>query len=63
MHTLYMLQQVLDVSDKQLYTLTIDYITDRSVDNQEMEKYYFKFYKVMQEFLTKGDHKSIMKKY
>ena len=54
---------MLDVSDKQLYSLTIDYITDRSVDNQEMEKYYFKFYKVIQEFLTKGDHKSIMKKY
>ena len=44
MHTLYLLQKVLDVSDKQLYSLSIDYVMDKTISNAEMEKYYFKYY-------------------
>ena len=59
---LYQLQEVLQITDKQLYTLTIDYLTSRKFSNANMEKYYHKYYKVLLEFLDKGDYKCVMKK-
>lgn len=57
----YKYQEVLGISNKQLYVYSIDFLVSDTLifDIQDVD--YCKYYRLLQEFLTKGDYESSMR--
>jgi len=56
----YQHQEFIELSNKKLYEYSIDYLASKNVTFNISEEFYFKYYRLLQEYLTQGDFKRVM---
>ncbi len=56
----YQLQATLAIPDKELYELSIKYLCSTKLTFQISQQYYVTYYRLLQQFLTKADYKSVV---
>jgi hypothetical protein len=57
----YSMQETLQISDKQLYDLSIQYLTSKDFSFDLQTELYYKFYRFLDLHLTKKDYEKVMK--
>ncbi|CAL6082050.1 Conserved_hypothetical protein [Hexamita inflata] len=53
-------QDFIELTDKKLYDYSIDYIVSKDITFNISEEHHFKYYRLLQEFLSLGDFKRVM---
>ncbi|CAL6082049.1 Conserved_hypothetical protein [Hexamita inflata] len=53
-------QDFIELTDKKLYDYSIDYLASKNITFNISEEHHFKYYRLLQEFLSLGDFKRVM---
>ncbi|CAL6012315.1 Conserved_hypothetical protein [Hexamita inflata] len=53
-------QDFIELTDKKLYDYSIDYLVSKDITFNISEEHHFKYYRLLQEFLSLGDFKRVM---